>query len=62
VLVYAVRLLLAHLVPDLLFIQVRYELWPLVGITAAAGFLIADLCGLWSASAVDLIEALSYEQ
>lgn len=62
VLVHAVRLLLAHLVPDLLFIQTRYELWPLAGITAAAGFLLADFCGLWAAAAVDLIEALSYEQ
>jgi len=61
-LVYAVRLLLAALVPDLLFIQTRYELWPFAGITAAASFLVADLCGLWSASAVDLIDALSYEQ
>jgi len=61
-LVYAIRLLLTHLVPDLLFIQTRYELWPLAGITAAISFLFADLCGLWSASAVELIEALSSEQ
>ena len=61
-LVYAIHLLLAHLVPDLLFIQIRYELWLFVGVTAATGFLFADLCGVWAVSAVDLIEALSCDQ
>lgn len=61
-LTYAVKIVLAYFVPDLLAVETVYDLWPLIGIAPAGAFFAAGVMATDSINGGDLVEALSQKE
>jgi hypothetical protein len=61
-LTYLVRIVLAHLVPDLLAVESLFGLWPWIGVVPAGAFYAAGVFASDSINGADLVDALSSKE